>query len=195
VQQGSNKENKMIIETQPTPDDNVLNFFPPVAVLKGGSAEFVDAKSLRRSPLAEQIFDIGDIVSVFMTPDMVSVTKTAAADWDDLKPQIMAEIMDYLATGENPVVDVEAATGADEVIKQVQGLINARIRPAVKQDGGDIVYHSFDDGIVYVEMRGACAGCPYAMVTLKDGVERLLKTYIPAVKEVRNITAKKEERV
>ncbi len=183
----------MIIETQMTPDENVLNFFPPVSVLKSGNAEFVDAKSLRRSPLAEQIFDIGDIVSVFMTADMISVTKMPQASWDDLKPQVMAEIMDYLATGEKPVVEVEAAINQDEVIKQVQGLINARIRPAVKQDGGDIVYHSFDNGVVYVEMRGACAGCPYAMVTLKDGVERLLKTYIPAVKEVRNIAMKQEE--
>ncbi len=182
----------MIIETQVTPDENVLNFFPPISVLKKGKAMFVDAKSLRKSPLAEQIFDLGDIVSVFMTPDMISVTKASGADWGVLKPQVMAEIMDYLATGEELVVDVDEAVDVDEVIKQVQGLINARIRPAVKQDGGDIVYHSYDNGVVFVEMRGACAGCPYAMVTLKEGVEKLLKTYIPAVKEVRNIASKQE---
>ena len=138
----------MLIETQETPDRNVLNFFPPVRILKSGTAEFVDAKSLRKSPLAEQIFDLGGIKSLFMTAEMIS--------------------------------------DETDVVNRIIGLINARIRPAVKQDGGDIVFKNFADGIVYVEMRGNCAGCPYAMITLKEGVERVLKSYIPEVKEVRN---------
>lgn len=184
----------MLIQTQNTPEENVINFFPPVQILKSGTAEFADAKSIRKSPLAEQLFDLGGIASVFITQDMISVTKEPSADWENLKPQIMAEIMDYLSTGETAVVEPAAApSDEEENVKQIIGLINARVRPAVKQDGGDIVFHSFEDGIVYVEMRGSCSGCPYALVTLKEGVEKLLKNYIPAVKEVRNITQKTEK--
>lgn len=181
----------MIIETQQTPDLNVLNFFPPRQIIKMGTAEFVDSKSVRKSPLAEAIFDIGGIVSIFITCDMLSVTKEEKASWEDLKPQILAEIMDYLSTGAEAVTETaEDSASEDEIIKQIKGLIDARIRPAVKQDGGDIVFKSFENGIVYVEMRGNCAGCPYAMVTLKEGVEKVLKTYIPAVKAVKNYEEK-----
>lgn len=183
----------MMIETQNTPEANVVNFFSPVKLLKSGAAEFVDAKAVRKSPLAEQLFDLGGIVSIFIAEDMISVTKEENSSWDDLKPQIMAELMDYLSTGAEAVTDTtEIASDEAEIIKQIEGLINARIRPAVKQDGGDIVFKSFEDGIVYVEMRGSCVGCPYALVTLKEGVEKILKAYIPAVKEVRNITSKTE---
>ena len=182
----------MLIETQETPEANVLNFFPPRPILKEGSAEFIDAKSIRKSPLAEQLFDIGGIVSVFITKDMISVTKENDMAWDVLKPQILAEIMDYLATGEDAVIDAPTEQPTEEeIVKQVIGLINARIRPAVKQDGGDIKFHCFDAGIVDVEMLGSCSGCPYAAVPLKEGVEKILKTYIPAVKEVRNLKLKK----
>ena len=177
----------MIIETQTTPDLNVLNFFPPQPILKSGQAEFVDAKSLRKSPLAEHIFDMGGIASLFITAEMISITKQADASWDVLKPQILAEIMDHLATGEETVV--EAGSNSCDVVEQIKGLLNARIRPAVKQDGGDIVFCDFKDGVVYVEMQGSCKGCPYAMVTLKEGVEKILKTYIPEVREVRNLNA------
>lgn len=174
----------MIIEIQETPDINVINFFPPQPLLKQGSAEFVDAKSIRKSPLAEQIFDIGGIASLFITADMISVTKQETASWDDIKPIIMAEIMDYLSTGEE-ILPTE--TSNNDITQQIQALLNARIRPAVKKDGGDIKFISFENGIVLVEMQGACKGCPYAMRTLKEGVERILKTYISEVKEVRNI--------
>lgn len=177
----------MIIETQLTPDANVINFFAPEPLLKSGTAEFADAKSLRKSPLAEHLFDLGGIVSVFISNDMVSVTKDGNTAWEILKPQIMAEIMDYLSTGEKVVVETAADNAEDEIIGQIKGLLNARIRPAVKKDGGDIVFRDFKEGVVYVEMQGSCKGCPYAMVTLKEGVEKILKDYIPAIKEVRNI--------
>ncbi len=182
----------MIIETQNTPDINVMNFFPPEKLLKSGSAEFVDAKSLRKSPLAEKIFDLGGIVSVFITSDMLSVTKEAEAQWDDLKPQILAEIMDYLSTGEDIVIPPAENPAEDDVVKQIQGLINARIRPALKQDGGDIAFKKFENGIVYVELQGNCSGCPYAAVTLKEGVEKILKTYIPQVKAVKNFDKERQ---
>lgn len=176
----------MIIETQNTPDINVINFFPSEKILKTGSAEFVDAKSLRKSPLAEKIFDIGGIVSIFITPDMISVTKEENADWEDLKHQIMAEIMDNFSIGEEAVIPQNTSPDDQETIKQILGLINARIRPALKQDGGDISFIKYENGIVYVELQGNCAGCPYAAITLKEGVEKLLKTYIPQVKSVVN---------
>lgn len=175
----------MIIEIQETPDNNVINFFPPEPLLRQGSAEFVDAKSIRKSPLAEQIFDLGGIASLFITAEMISVTKNEDASWDELKPLIMAEIMDYLSTGEEVVPS--DTPDDDNIVGQITSLLNARIRPAVKKDGGDIKFISFDNGVVLVEMQGACKGCPYAMRTLKDGVERILKSYIPQVTEVRNI--------
>lgn len=174
----------MIIEIQTTPDENVINFFPPSPLLKQGRAEFVDNKSIRRSPFAERLFDIGGISSLFITSEMVSVTKESSALWDDIKPLIMAEIMDYITTGEETVI---SDSSEQNIVGQITSLLNARIRPAVQKDGGDIKFVDFNDGIVTVEMQGACKGCPYAMRTLKDGVERILKTYIPEVKEVRNI--------
>ena len=175
----------MIIEIQETPNHNVINFFPPQPLLKQGSAEFVDAKSIRKSPLAEQIFDIGGIESLFITADMISITKQETTSWDDIKPIIMAEIMDYLSTGEDILTNNNIDT--NNIEQQIKSLLDARIRPAVKKDGGDIKFISFEDGVVLVEMQGACKGCPYAMRTLKEGVERILKTYISEVKEVRNI--------
>ncbi|MBE6452408.1 MAG: NifU family protein [Alphaproteobacteria bacterium] len=180
----------MIIETQNTSDENVVNFFPPQPILKSGQAEFADSKSLRKSPLAEEIFDIGEVTSLFITSELISVTKTPQGDWKFLKPQIMAIIMDYLSTGEEIVLNTENAN--TDTVTQIKGLLNARIRPAVKQDGGDIAFIDFKDGIVFVEMQGSCKGCPYAMVTLKEGVEKILKTYIPQVKEVRNINTEGE---
>ena len=176
----------MLIETQITPDANVINFFPTEKVMRSGTAEFVDTKSLRKSPLAEAIFDIGNIKSVFLTSDMISVTKEDNASWDDLKPQILAEIMDFFATGEQAVVENPTTRTPENIISEITSLINARIRPAIRQDGGDIVFRTFENGIVYVELQGNCKGCPYALVTLKEGVEKILKTYIPEVKSVEN---------
>ena len=178
----------MLIETQITPDADVMNFFPNHPLLEKGQAEFVDAKSLRKSPLAEALVDLGQIVSVFIAPDMISVKKESSASWEDLKPLVMAEIMDFLATGEKVVLFSDSVKD-DEIVAKIKGLLDARIRPAVKQDGGDIAFLRYEDGIVYFEMRGACAGCPYAAVTLKEGVEKILKTYIPEVKAVENSKA------
>lgn len=177
----------MLIETQITPDINVINFFPPQQILKSGNAEFVDAKSLRKSPLAEALFDLGGIKSIFITSDMISVTKEDNVDWEDLKPQILAEVMDFISTGEEVITTSTSGNRSEEeIINEIIGLINARIRPAVKQDGGDIAFKNFFNGIVYVELQGNCKGCPYALVTLKEGVEKVLKAYIPEVKSVEN---------
>ena len=150
----------MLIQTQVTPDVDVMNFFPDVKLLENGEAEFVDAKTMRKSPLAENIFDLGGICSVFITPDMISVKKCADAAWDDLKPLILAEIMDFLVTGEHIVISENPRDEA-VVIAKIKGLLDARIRPAVQQDKGDIAFVRFENGIVYVEMKGACDSCHY----------------------------------
>ena len=180
----------MIIETQTTPDADVLNFFPPQKLLPENHAEFVDSKSLRHSPLAENLFDIGGIKSIFITPDMISITKETDADWNILKPQILAEIMDFLTSGQDIIITTNSKEASDDVVASITSLLNARIRPAVARDGGDIKFCSFEQGIVYVEMLGHCAGCPYASQTLKEGVEKILQTYIPQVKAVKNISEK-----
>ena len=165
-----------------------MNFFPDKKLMKNSQAEFVDAKTLRKSPLAENIFDLGGVESIFISPEMLSVTKTSEASWDDLKPLILAEIMDFLATGAEIVLEDE--NGSDEeIIAKIKGIIEARIRPAVMQDKGDIDFVKYENGIVFVEMKGACAGCPYAAVTLKEGVEKVLKSYVPEVKAVENCKA------
>ena len=180
----------MIIETQITSDPDTMNFFPPQKILPDNCAEFIDTKSLRQSPLAEKLFDIGGIKAVFMTTDMISVTKDKKADWTILKPQILAEMMDFLTSGEAVIINHQQPKNNDQIVQQIISLLNARIRPAVQRDEGDIKFVSFEQGIVYVEMLGHCAGCPYASQTLKEGVERILQNYIPEVKAVKNIHEK-----
>ena len=169
----------MRIETQLAADNNIMHFFAESGFPVKGSVEFSDAKSLRRSPLAENIFDLGGVTSVVITPDCLSVTKEEGALWDDLKPQVLAEIMDFLSRDEAPVREGEET--AEDVVHNIVGLLNARIRPAIRKDGGDIVFRGFENGIVYVELQGKCVGCPYSQRTLKDGVEKLLRTYIKEV--------------
>ena len=169
----------MRIETQLAADNNIMHFFAESGFPVKGSVEFSDAKSLRRSPLAENIFDLGGVTSVVITPDCLSVTKEEGALWDDLKPQVLAEIMDFLSRGEAPVREGEET--AEDVVHNIVGLLNASIRPAIRKDGGDIVFRGFENGIVYVELQGKCVGCPYSQRTLKDGVEKLLRTYIKEV--------------
>lgn len=169
----------MRIETQLAADNNIMHFFAESGFPVKGSVEFSDAKSLRRSPLAENIFDLGGVTSVVITPDCLSVTKEEGALWDDLKPQVLAEIMDFLSRGEAPVREGEET--AEDVVHNIVGLLNARIRPAIRKDGGDIIFRGFENGIVYVELQGKCVGCPYSQRTLKDGVEKLLRTYIKEV--------------
>ena len=169
----------MRIETQLAADNNIMHFFAESGFPVKGSVEFSDAKSLRRSPLAENIFDLRGVTSVVITPDCLSVTKEEGALWDDLKPQVLAESMDFLSRGEAPVREGEET--AEDVVHNIVGLLNARIRPAIRKDGGDIVFRGFENGIVYVELQGKCVGCPYSQRTLKDGVEKLLRTYIKEV--------------
>ena len=179
----------MLINIQTTADENIRNFCPEKRIFKNNVAEFADTKSLRKSPLAEAIFDLGGVESVLISQDMVSVTNIPSASWEDLSPQIMAEILDFAATGAQAVLESETIPEEtpEALMKKISGLVAARIRPALNRDGGDIELNKFEDGVLWVKLTGKCAGCPYAMRTLKDGVEKILKNYIPQITEVKPV--------
>ena len=189
----------MFIETELTPNPATIKFLPGEAVMPTGTRDFPDEESAAASPLASALFDLGDVTGVFYGRDFVSVTAGPGSDWSQLKPQVVALLLDHFITG-LPLFNGPDASGiavpadddliaddpADaEVIDQIKELIEERVRPAVANDGGDIVYRGFRDGVVYLTMQGACAGCPSSSATLKQGIESLLKHYVPEVLEVR----------
>jgi Fe-S cluster biogenesis protein NfuA len=189
----------MFIETELTPNPATIKFLPGEAVMPSGTRDFPDAESATASPLASALFDLGDVSGVFFGREFVSVTAGEGVDWSALKPQVVAMLLDHFITGAPlfagpdasgiviPTDDDQIADDpADaEVIEQIKELIEVRVRPAVANDGGDIVYRGFRDGVVYLTMQGACAGCPSSSATLKHGIESLLKHYVPEVLEVR----------
>ncbi len=173
----------MFIQTESTPNPATIKFLPGCVVMTRGSADFTNAEAAGRSPLATRLFAQDGVAGVFLGNDFVAVTKTPESDWTVLKTQILAAIMDHYASGEPVIIESADQGGADDdaIITQIKELLETRVRPAVAQDGGDIVFHSFQDGIVYLEMRGACQGCPSSTATLKHGVENMLKYYIPEI--------------
>lgn len=173
----------MLIRIETTPQPNIRNFYPDQPIFESGTSEFTDAKSLRKSPLAEAVYDLGGIQSLIITADMVSVTKLPESDWETLSPQIMAEILDFAAEHSTESFQSESPRN---IMNEILALIDARIRPALQKDGGDIEVLGFENGIVTVRLTGHCASCPYAMQTLKGGVEKILKNYIPEVIEVQS---------
>ncbi len=183
----------MFIMTEPTPNPATLKFLPGRAVLPSGSANFTDSNSAGRSPLASRLFSVSGVSGVFLGQDFISVTKTAERDWDVLKPSLLGAIMDHFtsglpATGDGEPEDtVDASAPESPVIAQIKQLLDTRVRPAVAQDGGDIVYQGFENGVVYLHMQGACSGCPSSTATLKMGIENMLRHYIPEVVEVRAV--------
>ncbi|MFH1157990.1 MAG: NifU N-terminal domain-containing protein [Pseudomonadota bacterium] len=180
----------MFIQTEQTPNPSSLKFLPGCEVMKRGTAEFKNTDEAAASPLAGRIFRIHGVAGVFLGGDFITVTKTDAARWAALEPMILGAIMEYFATGQDVLHggDVPAASGDDdEIVRKIKELLDVRIRPVVAQDGGDIVFDSFRDGVVYLHLRGACAGCPGAAATLKTGVESVLRHFIPEVKEVRAV--------
>ena len=185
----------MFIQTESTPNPATLKFLPGQTVLETGTADFPDAEAAAVSPLARRIFAAGGVSGVFLGSDFVTVTKADDVDWSHIKPQILGAIMEHYQSGA-PVMEGEAAgghaehSGADsDIVRQIKELLDTRVRPAVAQDGGDITFHGFDRGVVYLHMQGACAGCPSSTLTLKMGIENLLRHYIPEVLEVRPVAA------
>lgn len=183
----------MFIQTQDTPNPATLKFIPGVPVLEQGTADFPAADSAGSSPLARRLFQVDGVAGVFLGGDFIAVTKVGDMDWFALKPSILAGIMEHYASG-LAVIEDNASTAAaahvdddedDDTVKQIKHLLDTRVRPAVAMDGGDIVFQEFDDGVVTLQMRGACQGCPSSTATLKMGIENMLKHYIPQIREVR----------
>ncbi len=186
----------MFIQTESTPNPATLKFLPGQEVLPAGTADFPSAEAAETSPLAQRVFSVSGVTGVFFGPDFVTVTKDESIEWPHLKPAILGAIMEHFQSGQ-PVMATEAGTvghaahdGPDsEIVAQIKELLDTRVRPAVAQDGGDITFHGFERGVVYLHMQGACAGCPSSTMTLKMGIENLLRHYIPEVTEVRPVAA------
>ncbi len=189
----------MFIETETTPNPATLKFMPGEVVMPAGTREFRNETEAAVSPLAATLFDLGDVTGVFFGRDFVSVTAAPGVDWGALKPQVVALLLDHFITaaplftpgsaGAITVPPEDEDFGDDpadsEIVDQIRELIETRVRPAVANDGGDIIYRGFREGVVYLTMQGACAGCPSSSATLKHGIESLLKHYVPEVQEVR----------
>lgn len=179
----------MFIQTEATPNPSTLKFIPEQTVMAQGTANFNDKDAAARSPLAQRLFGVEGVDSIFLGSDFITVTKQEDKDWQVLKPMVLEALMNHFNSGESVVEGggEEADQGGDddELVKQIKELLETRVRPAVAQDGGDIIFHKFEDGIVYLTMMGACSGCPSSGATLKHGIENMLRYYVPEVLEVR----------
>jgi len=189
----------MIIETELTPNPATIKFLPGRTVMDAGTRDFADPEEAEASPLAEALFGLGDVSGVFFGRDFISVTAAPGASWADLKPDVLSILLDHFSADmplfhapkagfSVPAPDAEYPLDdpADaEIVDQIKELIETRVRPAVANDGGDIIYRGFQRGVVYLQMQGACSGCPSSTATLKNGIEQLLKHYVPEVTEVR----------
>lgn len=178
----------MFIQTENTPNPNTLKFLPGRDVMGQGTADFADEASAQRSPLATRLFVIEGVGRVFFGADFITVGKTEASDWTVLKPQVLAAIMDHYTSGAALLSDEARAAAVSEddseVVAQIKELIDTRVRPAVANDGGDIIFRNFEDGVVYLHMQGSCSGCPSSTATLKHGIENMLRYYVPEVQAV-----------
>ena len=190
----------MFVETETTPNPSSLKFLPGRPVMGQGTREFASPEAAEASPLAQAIFDTGEATNVFFGGDFVTVTAAPGVNWSDLKPMVLSILLDHFVSeaplfapgtaggisvpGENEMM-VEESTEDADIITQINELLESRVRPAVAGDGGDIQYRGYKDGVVYLQMQGACSGCPSSTATLKHGIEGLLKHYVPEVVEVR----------
>jgi Fe-S cluster biogenesis protein NfuA len=189
----------MLIETEMTPNPATLKFLPGRIVMESGTRDFADPEEAAASPLAEALFDLGDVTGVFFGREFISVTAAPGVEWPSLKPDVLGILLDHFSANmplfhppsagfSVPAADNELPLDdpADaEIVDQIKDLIETRVRPAVANDGGDIIYRGFQRGVVFLQMQGACSGCPSSSATLKNGIEQLLKHYVPEVTEVR----------
>jgi Fe-S cluster biogenesis protein NfuA len=188
----------MLIETETTPNPATLKFAPGRTVMPAGTRDFADIDEAAASPLAEALFALGDVSGVFFGRDFVSVTAGEGVSWSDLKPQVLGVLLDHFAADAplfrpGGAADIHVATDDAysidpddaDIVDQIKDLIETRVRPAVANDGGDIIFRGFERGVVFLKMQGACSSCPSSTATLKQGIETLLKHYVPEVTEVR----------
>jgi Fe-S cluster biogenesis protein NfuA len=184
----------MFIQTELTPNPSTIKFIPGTEVLKEGTKQYNNVDEAENSPLAQSLFAIDGVKAVFLAQEFISVTKKDVMEWSLLKAEVLTTITDHFVSGA-PVLseesgDAKAADTAvddDPLSAQIREIIDTRVRPAVAQDGGDIIFHGFEDGIVKLEMHGACSGCPSSSITLKNGIENMLKHYIPEVLSVEQV--------
>ncbi|MGQ0590816.1 MAG: NifU family protein [Sphingosinicella sp.] len=187
----------MLIQTETTPNPATLKFLPGQKVMDGGTRDFATPEEAEASPLAEAIFSTGEVDGVFFGRDFVSVTAAPGVEWRQLKPMVLEVLLDHFVSGAPlfrpgsaagieiaPEAGIEDDPADAEIVAQIRELIETRVRPAVAQDGGDIVYRGFRDGTVFLALQGACSGCPSSTMTLKNGIESLLKHYVPEVETV-----------
>ncbi|WP_102226204.1 NifU family protein [Acidimangrovimonas sediminis] len=186
----------MFIQTEATPNPATLKFLPGRDVLAAGTADFPTPEAAQGAPLAERLFGVDGVRGVFLGSDFITVTKDDTLAWDHIKPSVLGAIMEHYQSGQDAVAAGSQGghqgheDGPDsEIVTQIKELLDTRVRPAVAQDGGDITFHGYERGIVYLHMQGACAGCPSSTLTLKMGIENLLRHYIPEVLEVRPVAA------
>lgn len=194
----------MFIETEPTPNPATLKFLPGRTVMAAGTRDFASPEEAEASPLAQALFDLGDVTGVFFGREFISVTAGPGVDWNMLRTDVLSILLDHFSADmplfhgasadgiQVPPQEAEAVAVGDDpedadIVAQIRELIDTRVRPAVANDGGDIIYHGFQRGTVYLRMQGACSGCPSSTMTLKNGIEQLLKHYVPEVTEVRAV--------
>jgi Fe-S cluster biogenesis protein NfuA len=182
----------VFIQTEQTPNPATLKFLPGRPVMDKGTADFAAPDGAGRSPLAKRLFQVDGVVGVFLGSDFVTVTKRDDKEWYLLKPALLGVIMEHFVAN-RPVIEHDSAADPaideddDELVVQIKELLDTRVRPAVAQDGGDIIFRGFEKGVVYLHMQGSCAGCPSSTATLKMGIENMLKHYVPEVIEVRAV--------
>lgn len=182
----------MFIQTEETPNPETLKFLPGCIVMSEGTASYLLGQPCDNSPLAHQLLHIDGVKGVFFGSDFITITKDSAFDWSVLKPSILLCLMDHFVANLPVITEISTHNPSpedinDPLVFQIRELLDTRIRPAVAQDGGDIVFHSFEDGVVYLKMQGACSGCPSSTATLKSGIENMLRYYVPEVQEVRAV--------
>ncbi|XP_078285004.1 NFU1 iron-sulfur cluster scaffold homolog, mitochondrial-like [Rhinoraja longicauda] len=191
----------MFIQIQDTPNPNSLKFIPGCSVLETGTMDFSAARNAFCSPLARQLFRIDGVKGVFFGPDFITITKTDdEVQWKLLKPDVYATIMDFFASGlpvvtdEAPSSDTAPSEDDDEVVAMIKELLDTRIRPTVQEDGGDVIYKGFEDGIVKLMLQGSCTTCPSSIVTLKSGIQNMLQFYVPEVEGVIQVVDEEREK-
>ena len=185
----------MFIQTEHTPNPQTLKFLPGKVVMDNGTAFFQNVEEGSSSPFARRLFEVDGVEGVFFGSDFITITKNQKIDWQVMKPLILGSIMDHYNSGDQTIssmsekenTSLKAEENDNDIVKQIKELLDTRVRPAVAMDGGDIIYDSFKDGVVYLHMQGACSGCPSSTATLKMGIENMLKHYVPEVQEVRPI--------
>ena len=185
----------MFIQTEDTPNPATLKFIPGLVLLKTGTLEFKSKKQAEENSLAKQLFSENNVKGVFIGKDFLTITKSDEVEWESLKPSILSTILDFFSSGGEIDSDPKPKPDLDdtktkyskkdlEIVKKINELLDERIKPAVAQDGGDISFVELKNGVVFLELRGACSGCPSSTITLKSGIENMLKYYIPEIVSV-----------